>query len=155
MKNILGCLPLLFILSCQSGQVNSKAEEEKLMNTSREWSRVAATDSVDKILAFWADDAVVMSPGQLPIKGKDSIRAMVVGSSKIPGFKISWEPISATISKNGDLGYLLEENQMTMNDSLGHPVTERNKALTIWRKEKDGSWKNIVDMWNALPSGSR
>ena len=77
---------------------------------------------------------------------------MMEGTSKIPGFKISWEPLSAFVSKSGDMAYLIEQNKITMNDSLGNPVTEFNKSVTIWRKDADGSWKNIVDMWNANPS---
>jgi len=147
---------LLFVLSgCGQQAVDSKAEGEKLMQLSREWSKSASTDSIEKTLSYWADDAVVMSPGQPPIKGKDSIRAMVQGASKIPGFKISWEPISVTVSKSGDLAYLIEQSQITMNDSTGKPVTEFNKGVTIWRKEPDGSWKNVVDMWNADPSGRK
>jgi len=26
---------------------------------------------------------------------------------------------------------------------------------TIWRKEKDGSWKNVVDIWNPEPAGKK
>jgi ketosteroid isomerase-like protein len=47
------------------------------------------------------------------------------------------------------MAYLIEQNQITVNDSTGKPITAINKSVTIWRKEADGSWKNIVDMWNA------
>jgi len=126
-------------------------EGEKLMQISRDWSKSAATDSIEKTLSYWADDAVVMSPGQPAIKGKTAIRGMVENASKIPGFKISWEPLNVFVSKSGDLAYMIEQNQITVNDSLGNPVTEFNKSVTIWRKEADGSWKNIVDTWNADP----
>jgi len=145
---------LLFIIltACSEKKIDTKAEGEKLMQISREWSKTAATDSVEKILSYWADDAIVMSPGQAPVKGKNAIREMIEGTSKIPGFKISWEPLSVFVSKSGDMAYMIEQNQITVNDSLGKPVTEFNKSVTIWRKEADGSWKNIVDMWNADPS---
>jgi len=107
---------------------------------------------MEKTLSYWADDAIVMSPGQPPIKGKKAIRKMVEGTSKIPGFKISWEPLSVAVAKSGDIAYMIEQNQIAVNDSLGNPHTEFNKSVTIWRKETDGSWKNIVDMWNSNPS---
>src|SRR6185437_5641472 len=138
--------------SCSEHVIDTKAEGERLMQLSREWSKSAATDSIEKTLSYWADDAVVMSPGQSPIKGKNSIREMIEGTSKIPGFKISWEPVNVSVSKGGDMAYMIEQNQITVNDSLGKPITEFNKSVTIWRKETDGSWKNIVDMWNADPS---
>jgi len=142
---------LVVLLSCTT-KIDTKTEGEKLMQLSKEWSKLAGTDSIERILSFWADDAIVMSPGQPPIKGKTAIREMVEGTSKIPGFKIRWEPLSVAVSKSGDLAFLIEQNQITINDSLGRPITEYNKAVTIWRKENDGSWKNIVDMWNADPS---
>ena len=145
----------VIICGCNQPAIDTKAEGEKLMQISREWSKTAATDSIEKTLSYWADDAVVMSPGQPPLKGKDAIREMVMSSSKIPGFKISWEPLSVSLSKSGDMAYLIEQNQITMNDSTGHAVTEFNKGVTIWRKEADGSWKNIVDMWNAAPAQNK
>jgi ketosteroid isomerase-like protein len=146
----------LFVIAaltgCNTHETDTKAEGERLMQISREWSKSAATDSIEKTLSYWAEDAVVMPPGESPVKGKKSIREMVEGASKIPGFKISWEPLSVAVSKSGDMAYMIEQNQVTVNDSLGKPVTEFNKAVTVWRKEADGSWKNIVDMWNAGPS---
>ena len=144
-------ITLLFtgLASCSEQNVDAKTEGERLMQTSREWSKSAATDNVEKTLSYWSEDAMVMSPGKPPIKGKPAIRKMIEGTKNIPGFKISWEPLSAYVSKGGDMAYLIEQNQVTVNDSLGKPVTEYNKSVTIWRKEADGSWKNIVDMWNA------
>ena len=154
MKHINGLLMLIFtsLAGCNDPRIDTIAEGERLMQISRDWSNYAATDSIDKILSYWADDAVIMSPGQPPIKGKKAIREMIEGSSKIPGFKISWEPFSVVVSKSGDLAYMIEQNQITVNDSLGNPITESNKSVTIWRKEDDGSWKNIVDIWNANQS---
>lgn len=152
MKIITALSALVALAACSDNKVDTKAEGEKLMQLSREWSASAATDSIDKTLSYWAEDAVVMSPGQPAIKGKAAIREMMAATSKIPGFRISWSPVSVSVSKEGDMAYMIEQNQITVNDSLGNPVTEFNKSVTIWRKEADGNWKNIVDMWNADPS---
>src|SRR5438105_10805868 len=149
---ILTLLSIVFILhACSDHSVDTKAEGEKLMQISRDWSKSAATDSIERTLSYWADEAVVMPPGQPPIKGKKAIREMIESTSKIPGFKISWEPLSVAVSKNGDMAYMLEQNQITIHDSSGTPKTEFNKGVTIWRKDADG-WKNIVDIWNLDPS---
>ena len=152
-KKALAVLILFMVLTgCNAHRVDTKAEGDNLMQISREWSKSAATDSVEKTLGYWADDAVIMPPGQPPVRGKKAIRDMVEGTSKIPGFKISWEPLEVSVSGNADFAYMIEKNKVTVNDSLGKPITEFNKVVTIWRKEADGSWKNIVDMWNADPS---
>lgn len=145
-------LILFFVASCKEPAIDTKAEGEKLMQLSQEWSKAAATDSLDKILSYWADDATVLPPGQPALKGKKEIRGMLEGTTKIPGFSISWEPLSVEVSKSGDMAYMLEQNKITYNDSLGDPVTEFNRSVTIWKKDADGSWKNVVDTWNADPS---
>jgi ketosteroid isomerase-like protein len=65
----------------------------------------------------------------------------------MPGFKISWEPVSVHVSDCGDMAYMIERNVITVNDSLGNPVTTHGKVVTVWKKES-GEWKNVVDIWN-------
>jgi uncharacterized protein (TIGR02246 family) len=150
-NNTLIPLTVLILFSCNQQKIDTKAEGEKVMQTSREWSQITATRDVEKTLSYWADDAVVMSAGQPTLKGKKEIRKMVEESFKTPGFKISWEPQSAEVSPNGDLAYLLEDETMSMNDSLGKTVTLHNKGVTIWKKQSDGSWKNVIDVTTPQP----
>jgi ketosteroid isomerase-like protein len=99
-------------------------------------------------LAIWrgtAEDAILMSSGQPQLNGKKQISQMVEESFKIPGFKISWQPKSVQVSESGDMAYLLEDSQVTTN-STGKAITQNNKAVSIWRKQSDGSWKNVVDI---------
>ena len=146
---------LACILGCEQQHADTNSEGEKLMQLSRDWSKSASTGNIDTTLSFWADDAIVMAPGQPSLKGKQAIREMLEGTSKIPGFKISWDPKMVSVSKSGDMAYMIEETQITMNDSLGKPFTEYNKAVTVWRKEANGTWKNVVDMWNANPTQNK
>lgn len=141
---------LLSFLSCNQKNVDTRTEGEKLMQVSREWSQSASSGDVEKILTYWADDAIVISAGEPVVKGKDQIRKMVEDGFSSPGFKISWEPKSAVISSSGDLGYLLEEAKITMNDSTGNVVTNF-QTVTIWKKGADGSWKNVVDVMSPAP----
>lgn len=143
---------LMLFGGCGSPDVGVEAEEQRLMELSREWSDVAAGDDVEALMSYWADDAVMMAPGQPPLRGKEAIREFVSSTGEIPGFSVSWEPLEAHVSESGDMAYLIEQNQMTMPDSTGALMTQYNKVVTVWKKREDGSWKNVVDMWNADPS---
>lgn len=116
------------------------------MQLSKEWSQAASAGDVEKIVGYWADDAVVMSAGDPVLSGKQAIRKMVEESYKMPGFRISWQPQSVVVSESGDMAYLLENSQISYTDSSGKPITINNKAVSIWRKQKDGAWKNAVDI---------
>lgn len=142
-----------FLLSgCARETVNLDAEGKALKQLSRDWSAQAATGDLDTILAGWADDAVVMPPGMPPIEGKAAIRSYVEGAMRLPGFTISWEPVMVQVARSGDLAYMIERNIMTLNDSTGNRVTTYGKVVTVWRKDPDGQWRNIVDIWNDTPT---
>ena len=78
------------------------------------------------------------------MRGKAAIRDYLAASSNIPGFRIEWEPLEGKVS--GDLGYLIERTKATMGALGGKPVVLNQQALTVWRKQADGTWKNVVDM---------
>jgi len=63
-KNILFFI-LIALTSCNQENFDTKAEGEKLMQVSREWSRSASSRNLEKTLSYWADDAVVFSPDHL------------------------------------------------------------------------------------------
>lgn len=125
---------LVLLTGCASPEVDLEAEEQRLMELSREWSDVAAGDDVEALMTYWADDAVMMAPDQPSLQGKEAIREFVSATGEIPGFNISWEPLEAHVSESGDMGYLIEQNQMTMPDSTGALVTQYNKVVTVWEK---------------------
>ena len=155
MKKIIPIALIATFIGCDQTKIDKKAEGEKVMETSREWSQTVATKDIDKMVSYWADDAFLMQEGQAPLKGKQAIRQMVEESFKIPGFSISWQPESVEVSDAGDMAYMIENAQVSFNDSTGKAVTIKNKAVTIWRKQPDGSWKNAVDISTADPSQNK
>lgn len=75
---------LTVVISCGQPKVDKKAEGEKVMQLSREWSQVAASGNVDKTVSYWADNAYMVSAGQPALSGKAAIRQMVEESYKMP-----------------------------------------------------------------------
>lgn len=154
MKNlILSLITLMMVFSCQEKAIDQKVEADKLIDLSKEWAKAAIERDVEKVISYWADDAVIMSPNEPAMKGTDAIRKMVTESMQIPGFEIAWEPQEAFVSQSGDLGYVLIKNYFKIPmDTLGNITTIYNKGVEIWKKQEDGSWKNIVDIYNGDPT---
>ena len=151
MKNLIIVSALFFILSSFVGNqvIDQKVEGEKLMEVSRQWAK---SQSNEEYLSYWADDAILIVPGQPTLRGKEEISKMLEGNAEVPGFKVDWEPQEAFVSQSGDLAYLIENISFAWNDSLGNQVKTFNKAVTIWKKQADGTWKNVVDTFNEDPS---
>ena len=125
----------------------------QLLATDREWGKLSATSkNADSVVAYWTDDARVVLPGQPEISGKAALREMVAGTMKIPGFRVTWAPDSAVVSRSGDLGYTYGTNEFTVPDSTGTLVTTKGRYLTVWRKDTDGRWRCVQDYSNPAPA---
>ena len=122
--------------------VNIEQERAALMAADREWSQT--TKDTQKFVTYFTADASQYPPGMPVLKGRDAIAKVMTEMSKAPGFALSWTADKAEVSASGDLGYTTGNYQMTMGG-----VTEKGKYVTSWKKQADGSWKVVEDIFNA------
>jgi uncharacterized protein (TIGR02246 family) len=125
-----------------------KDVQSQILRIDAEWSGAAQGRDVDRVVAFWADDAIVFPPGSPPLEGKPAIREFVAKSFQTPGFSISWKTTKVTVSRSGDLAYATGTNRVSFTGPDGKQVTMEGKAVTVWRREKEGIWKCVIDIWN-------
>jgi uncharacterized protein (TIGR02246 family) len=105
-----------------------------------------ATKDADKILSFYADDAVLVAGAGDALHGKDAMRAALKQMVTDPALALTFHSDHADVAKSGDLGYSEGTYQMTVTDPATHkPVTDHGNYLTTFRKQADGSWKATED----------
>ena len=132
--------------------LDSGREGNALIQRDREWAALATQGrDVERILAFWTEDATIFPPNAPAVQGKAAIRDYVQKSLAIPGFQIQWRPLSAATSADGTLGYTTGENAVTVPGPEGKLVTITGRYTTVWRRERGGDWKCVVDIWNSGP----
>lgn len=153
------CLPmtaLLFGAGCAPPRFDTTAESAKLLQRDAEWADLAAAGKdVERIVAYWSDDAVIIPQGQPVVEGKPAIRAFVKNSLQIPGFKIHWRSERVSFSPDGKLAYMRSTNEMTVPGPQGAPLTLPGRGITVWQLEPDGQWRCVVDIWNDPPAPAR
>ncbi len=134
-------------------KANLSTEEAAIRRTDAGWLAAASAHDLDRILPFWSDDATILAPGTPAIVGKDAIRKYVSSSFATPGFSITWTTRKVEVSQSGDLAYSSGTDRISLNTPDGKSVTEENRAVAIWKKQPDGSWKCVLDvMTPAAPS---
>jgi uncharacterized protein (TIGR02246 family) len=144
---IVATLLVLAISGC-APQVDIEAEEAAIREADRQFSAAAAAKHVEGMVSLFADDAQLLPPDAPAITGKEGVRNFVSEITAIPGFAVSWQTTQAEVSRAGDLGYTLATLELTMNDAEGNPVTRQGKDFHVWKKQPDGSWKVVIDIWN-------
>lgn len=151
MKNLIYVTLSLFIFSgcAEHKLIDQQAEGVKLMEISRQWAK---SKTKEELLSYWSNDALFIAPNQATLRGKAEISKMLEAETEIPGFEVHWEPKEVFVSKSGDLAYLIENLSIAMDDSIGNQITTFYKAVTIWNKQADGTWKCTVDTYNGDPS---
>lgn len=146
---------LLSALAATAAAADIAAERTTLFRLDKAWAAAAAAKDVEKIVSFCADTATVIPPGQPAVVGKEALRQYVKAALALPGFSITWETTEFVVAASGDLAYGLGTNAMSFRDPQGNPVTQRARAITVWRKGPDGNWKCVVDTWNTEPAAQK
>ncbi len=132
--------------------LDSGREADALIQRDREWAALATQGrDVERILAYWTEDATIFPPSAPAVHGKAAIRDYVQKSLAIPGFQIQWRPASAATSADGTLGYTTGENAVTVPGPDGKLITITGRYTTVWRRDRGSDWKCVIDIWNSGP----
>jgi uncharacterized protein (TIGR02246 family) len=126
--------------------VDISAEKAKIHDLEAAWAKDAAAKDLDKSVANYADDAILITPGMPAAKTKDAVRAGWKGMLDDPNLKIAFSPDRIEVSASGDLATTEGSYTMTMtNPKTKKPVEDKGTYLTVYKKQADGNWKAIED----------
>src|SRR5579863_9881524 len=125
-----------------------KATAETLKQLEADFMKAAAEKGSAGYMSYYADDAVEVPNGEDFLKGKEAI-AKTMGFLDDKNNSLTWTPVGADISASGDLGYTYGTFEFRSKDKDGKPVVDQGKYTSIWKKQKDGGWKVVLDMGNA------
>jgi uncharacterized protein (TIGR02246 family) len=148
-----GCLALLSLtLVCPAPAADTKLEQA-LRDLDAQWSTAAASKDLDKTVSYYSEDAIVMPPNASRATTKEAIRSAWKEMLTSPGAAISWKATKVEVAKSGDLAYVSGTYEETTTDASGKPVKDRGKYVEIFKKQADGTWKVVADIWNSdLPT---
>ena len=129
------------------------ATENALKKLDAEWAEAAHAKDVDKTVSYYAENAVVMPPNSPALTTKEAIRKGWKDMIESPGLSLSWQATKVEVASSGDLAYVSGTYEDTTTGAGGKKTTEKGKYLEVLKKQADGSWKCVADMWNSdLPA---
>lgn len=129
----------------------AKADANTLRQLEADFMKAAAEKGAQGYMSYYAEDAAELPNGADMIRGKESI-------SKTMGFlddkdnRLTWTPAFADMAASGDLGYTYGTYEFHSKDKDGKPTVDYGKYTSVWKKQKDGSWKVAMDMGNSSPA---
>jgi len=142
-------LIFLFAAFVLGALANSQSDSGAgLMKLENEFMKAAADHGSQGYMSYYADDAVELPNGAGFLKGKAKIAKTMDFLDRLDNH-LTWTSVSAEVAASGDLGYTYGTFEFRSKDKDGKPVVNHGKYTTIWKKQKDGSWKVALDMGNA------
>lgn len=140
-------LLLLFFSSCSGNKENASltSVKDEIAKAEKDFEIMAASRGIAE--AFWffaADDAVIKRGNDSLIFGRENIKKYY----SAPYFRtasVKWSPDFIDVSEKADLAYTYGKYHWQSTDSTGKIQEFRGIFHTIWKKQKDGSWKYVWD----------
>ncbi len=151
MKTLTFSMVTLLVLGASgcAQEIDLSAEEAAIRAADEEWQEAAQTRDLDHFLSFYAEDAMVFPPNAPVVSGKDAVRSLWSGLMANPGFELNWKPVKVEVAKAGDLAWVQETFELQFQNPEGEVVQDRGKAILIWKKQPDGSWKGAAEIFNS------
>ena len=141
-----GALAVLFS-AAPALAADMDAKAKALARVDDDWSKAAATRDADRVASFYAEDAIAYPPNEPMAIGRPAAKKIWAGYFADKTFAISWKPLHAEVS--GGLGYTAGTYEASFKGPDGKQLDEKGKYVTAWKKQKDGTWKAVQDIWNA------
>lgn len=116
-----------------------------LIEADKAFDRDTAARGLDGWMSWFAENARIEGATDV-IAGKPALREVYSKMFAQREFRIHWRPESADISDDGTLGYTFGRAEISWRDEKGEMQKRASRYTTLWRKQKDGTYKVVFDM---------
>lgn len=143
------CLTLV-LGACNPNENSTKkidllAEQNLLLETDKDFSQLSVQKGMKAAFIEYIDsNGVLLRPGKIPIIGAHAIDYLIQINDT--SYSMNWEPQKAVVSESADLGYTYGLYAVHPNEK---DTIMYGTYVSIWKKQKDGSWKFVLDSGNA------
>lgn len=121
------------------------ADEKTIRDMETAWVKEFAAKDMDKIVAHYADDGMVLLSNAPTMVGKDAIRAGMKDTIADPKFSLDLK--TAKVEVSGDLAYSQGTYSVMFFDAKTKKVmAETGRYVEVYKKQADGSWKVLQDI---------
>ena len=148
MKYLLISFMIMLSMSCAEPQqpVSDPAKaKDEILAAEKAFCEAAKTKGVAEAFYLFADtNAIIKRKNDSLVMGRDDIRS-IYADPKYNDVTVTWAADYVDVSDDGTLGWTYGHYEWVTKDSAGQDVKFTGVFHTVWKKQKDGSWKYVWD----------
>jgi ketosteroid isomerase-like protein len=138
---------MLLLFTTASFGAGQKNGSDLLFKLEADFARAVAEHGHAAFVSYFAEDGVELDDGG-GIASRDEIGKQPAWPE---GTSLSWTPVRGDMAASGDLGYTYGNYIFKSKNKDGKIVSSYGKYMSVWKKQKGGSWKVVADMGNSSP----
>lgn len=122
-----------------------------VMQTDRDFDLAVSQRGVEAWVSYFADDGAMTNSAGTIVRGHEGVRKLMAPLFGDKEASLRWQPDFAEVAKSGDLAYTTGPAKFRGRNPQGKRVERDSRYLTVWRRQKDGSWKVAFDIGTSGP----
>ena len=122
-----------------------EADITALRNASADFQKAVRDTAWQAWVNLYTDDATIGPPNSPPLTGHDALVAWV--RALPPAREFTLRPVD--IDGRGDLAYVYGKYSWVIMVPGQPELPDSGKYIEVWRKQSDGNWKTLRDVFNA------
>ena len=137
---------LFLLISCKENEEPKAIENIKaeIYQVEKNFTEMAQNEGIALAFVSFAADDAVLNRNDSIISGKEDIRKYFSQHSSGDA-QLVWAPDFVDVSRSGDMAYTFGKYTYTSLDSAGNSNSSSGVFHTVWKRQKDGSWKFVWD----------
>lgn len=127
----------------------TEADVEAITSVRQQEGAAIEAGDVEALVALVTDDAVLMAPGEPAATGRAAFRSWAEGLLEQGDVEIR-DYTSDAVEVFGDWAYERYSGTIILAPTAaGDTLSETYQGIHILQRQPDGSWKIVLDIWNA------
>ena len=132
------------VLSKEAKKARMDSLRNDLLQTDLAFSQLSEQKGRNAaFVSYAAEHATLLRPFSMPVTGKDTLENLL-NSYPDTAYVLTWVPIKADVAHSGEMGYTYGTYSLNIKN-IGK---EEGTYCTIWRKDKNHTWKFVLDTGN-------
>lgn len=150
-STVLALVPVLLIACAPPPPAppDMAAELAALRRAATAYHDAAIAKDATGVVALYDEGAVMVPPNADLVEGSAGVQGYRFGFITTPGVELAFEIVRAEVSASGDMGWTLAVGDITVHRPDGTTGSDLVRDFHTWKKQPDGSWKVVVDIWNS------
>jgi ketosteroid isomerase-like protein len=131
----------VFLAACAGNSSDNEKSKKEVAQAEKDFAQMAKDKGVALAFYTFADDSAAIRRGPRVFKGKELIRKFYTDNPM--NGELQWSP--DFVDASGNLAYTYGQFIFSEKDSTGKVNETKGYFHTVWKKQKDGTWKFVWD----------